>query len=69
MVYSKFSSWVVIVGFTALCAVVANHLGFFKYVYANDPTKLSFLIIGLFICSSIVAGWQCAVRINSDKRY
>jgi flagellar motor component MotA len=67
MVYSKFSSWVVIVGFTALCAVVANHLGFFKYVYANDPTKLSFLIIGLFICSSIVAGWQCAVRINSDN--
>lgn len=56
--FDKFIPWLGIFGTTCLAAAFAYWLGFFYYVWENDFTKLSFVILGIFLMCSLIIGEQ-----------
>jgi hypothetical protein len=52
----KFLRWWLFACLTGLVTVVANYFGFFQELYANDATKISFLIIVIYVFSTLYVG-------------
>lgn len=58
-----FLRWWLFACLTILIAVVANYFGFFQELYAKDATKISFLIITVYVVATAYTG-----KLTYDKR-
>jgi len=56
--------WWLLSCLTAVFCYIAYYLGFFTELYENDVTKLSFLIIGLYIVVSCFTGYWIYRKAN-----
>lgn len=64
--FDKFIPWLGIFGTTCLAAAFAYWLGFFHYTWDNDFTKLSFVIMAIYVICSLIIGMLTFVE-NPSK--
>lgn len=53
-----FLRWWLLIVLTFIGGVIANYFDMIEYVWNNDFTKLSFVIAGIFILTSVVIGYK-----------
>jgi hypothetical protein len=57
MNFSKFALWSAVASLTALAAGVAQYFGFWQFLWAEDPSRLSYTIFAIFTLATIYVGW------------
>lgn len=58
--------WSSTIGTVFLTGLFAQWLGFFEYVWINDPTRISFIILAIFVLASAVVGFQSYTKTDEQ---
>lgn len=61
--------WWLIIVLTASGVVIANYFDGIKFIWANDFTKLSFVIVGLFVLTSAMVGYKLFTTSKTSTDY
>lgn len=64
MITHKPIVWSSTFGSIVLTGLFAQWLGFFEYVWINDPTRISFVILGIFVLASLATGYQSYTKTD-----
>lgn len=64
-----FLRWWLLIVLMIVGGVIANYFNAVEFLYNNDVTRLSFLIIAIFILTSSVVGYKILLTERGIKKY
>lgn len=62
---TRFLKWWLFIMLVVLASIFAGHLGVYGDIWENDKTKLSFVILGIFV---YISGW-CGIKSWNISRF